>query len=127
MIKQMSITLDGQNLFDELGLRIEQDSIRRDSLERTVTGLDGVLSIDMGRRSRKIKQRGLLRTGSRAQMDGRIDAILSYIDGKTHTLVNGSGEQFDNVRMDAFKVTEEKTEGGGLCCDYEIVYTQLAV
>jgi hypothetical protein len=123
----MSATLDGQNLFDEQDLKIEQDSISRDSIERTVPGLDGILSIDMGGRSRKIKQRGVLRARSRSQMDDRIGAILAYIDGDTHILVIHNGEEFDNVRMDAFKVTEEKTSGSGLCCDYEIVYTQLVV
>jgi hypothetical protein len=123
----MSATLDGQNLFDEQNLKIEQDSIRRDSIERTVSGLDGILSIDMGERSRKIKQRGVLQARSRTQMDDRIGAILSYIDGNTHTLVIRNGEEFDNVRMDAFKVTEENASGSGLCCDYEIVYTQLVV
>jgi hypothetical protein len=123
----MSATLDGQNLFDEQDMKIEQDSIGRDSIERTVPGLDGILSIDMGGRSRKIKQRGVLRARSRSQMDDRIGAILAYIDGDTHTLVIRNGEEFDNVRMDAFKVTEEKTSGSSLCCDYEIVYTQLVV
>jgi len=123
----MSATLDGQNLFDEQDMKIEQDSIGRDSIERTVPGLDGILSIDMGGRSRKIKQRGVLRARSRSQMDDRIGAILAYIDGDTHTLVIRNGEEFDNVRMDVFKVTEEKTSGSGLCCDYEIVYTQLVV
>jgi hypothetical protein len=123
----MSATLDGQNLFDEQDMKIEQDSIGRDSIERTVPGLDGILSIDMGGRSRKIKQRGMLRARSRSQMDDRIGAILAYIDGDTHTLVIRNGEEFDNVRMDTFKVTEEKTSGSGLCCDYEIVYTQLVV
>ncbi len=123
----MSTTLDGQILFDEQDLKIEQDSISRDSIERTVPGLDGILSIDMGRRSREIKQRGVLRARSRSQMDDRIGAILAYIDGDTHTLIIHNGGEFDNVRMDAFKVTEEKTSGSGLCCDYEIVYTQLAV
>ena len=123
----MSATLDGQNLFDEQDMKIEQDSIGRDSIERTVPGLDGILSIDMGGRSRKIKQRGVLRARSQSQMDDRIGAILAYIDGDTHTLVIRNGEEFDNVRMDAFKVTEEKTSGSGLCCDYEIVYTQLVV
>jgi hypothetical protein len=123
----MSATLDGQNMFDEQGLKIEEDSIGRDSIERTVPGLDGILSIDMGGRSRKIKQRGVLRARSRTQMDDRIGAILAYIDGDTHTLVISDGVEFDNVRMDTFKVTEEKTSGSGLCCDYEIIYTQLVV
>jgi hypothetical protein len=123
----MSATLDGQNLFDEQDLKIEQDSIGRDSIERTVPGLDGILSIDMGGRSRKIKQKGVLRARSRTRMDDRIGAILAYIDGDTHTLVISNGEEFDNVRMDAFKITEEKASGSSLCCDYEIVYTQLVV
>ena len=123
----MSATLDGQKLFDEQDLKIERGSIGRDSIERTAPGLDGILSIDLGGRSRKIKQRGVLRAKSRSQMDDRIGAISAYIDGDTHTLVISNGEEFDNVRMDAFKVTEEKTSGSGLCCDYEIVYTQLVV
>ena len=123
----MSTTLDGQNLFDEQDLKIERDSVGRDSIERTVPGLDGVLSIDLGGRGRRIKQRGMLRAKSRSQMDDRISAISAYIDGDTHTLVISNGEEFDNVRMDAFKVTEEKTSGSGLCCDYEIVYTQLVI
>jgi len=123
----MSATLDGHNLFDEQDMKIEQDSIGRDSIERTVPGLDGILSIDMGGRSRKIKQKGMLWAGSRSQMDGRIGAILAYIDGDIHTLVIRNGEEFDNVRMDVFKIMEEKTSGSGLCCDYEIVYTQLVV
>jgi hypothetical protein len=123
----MSATLDGQILFDEQGLEIRPDSVRRDAVERSVPGLDGVLSIDLGRRGRKIKQRGVLRAGSRSQVNERIAAISAYMDGDTHTLVTASGEEFDNLRMDVFKVTKERTSGGGVVVDYEIVYTQLAV
>ena len=123
----MSTTLDGQRLFDEEGLRIELGSFGRDSMERKVAGLDGVLSIDLGRRSRKIKQKGVLRAKSRAKLDERINAISSYMDGDTHTLTAGSGGSFGNLRMDTFKVTGERANGSGLCCDYEIVYTQLKV
>ena len=123
----MSITLDGQILFDEQELEIEPSSVSRDSIERTVPGLDGVLSIDLGERGRKIKQKGILRTMSRSQMNERINAISAYMDGDTHTLVTNGGEEFDNLRMDVFKVTSEGTSGGGLCCNYEIVYTQLRV
>lgn len=123
----MSATLDGQNLFDEQDLKIERGSVGRDSIVKTVSGLDGVLSIDLGGRERRIKQRGMLQAKSRSQMDDRISAISAYIDGDTHTLVTGSGEKFDNLRVDAFKVTKERVSGSGLCCDYEIVYTQLVV
>jgi len=121
----MSLTLDGQKLFDEQQLEIEAGSFRRDSIEKAVLGLDGVLSVDLGRRVRKIKQRGVLRANSRSQMNDRISAISAYMDGNTHTLVTGSGEEFDNLRMDVFKVSKERA-GDGIVVDYEIVYTQLA-
>jgi hypothetical protein len=60
-------------------------------------------------------------------MDEKIDAISAYIDGNTHTLVTGKGEIIDNLRMDTFKVSKKRTSGNGICCDYEIVYTQLKV
>ena len=121
----MSVTLDGQNLFDEQQLEIEQDSLNRDSIERAVAGLDGVLSVDMGGRPRKIRQRGTLRAKSRTQMNDRINVISAYMDGNTHMLVSNEGKKFDNLRMDSFKVSKERTGGSGIVVDYEIVYTQL--
>jgi hypothetical protein len=123
----MSATLDGQKLFDKQDLKIEPGSVSRDSTERTVSGLDGVLSIDLGRRSREIKQRGVLRAKSKSQMNERISTISAYIDGNTHTLATSNEEEFDNLRMDVFKVTNKRVSGGGFCCDYEIIYTQLVV
>jgi hypothetical protein len=121
----MSVTLDGQNLFDEHQLEIEQDSLNRDSIERAVAGLDGVLSVDMGGRARKIRQRGTLRAQSRTQMNDRINVISAYMDGNTHTLVSNEGEKIDNLRMDSFKVNRKRAGGGGIVADYEIVYAQL--
>ena len=122
----MRVTLDGYILFDEQQLEIEAGSFSRNSIERTVPGLDGVLSIDVGRHGRKIKQRGVLRAKSRSQMDDRIRAISTYIDGNTHTLISGNGEELDNLRMDSFKVSRELADGSGIVVDYEIMYTQLA-
>lgn len=121
----MRAILDGQDLFDEQQLEIEVDSISRDSIERAVSGLDGVLSIDMGGRGRKIKQKGLLQAKSRAQINNRINAISAYIDGNTHTLTRSDGEKLENLRMDSFKVSKERAGGRGIVADYEIVYTQL--
>ncbi len=123
----MGTTLDGQNLFDEQQLEIGSASQRRDSIERAAPGLDGVLSIDMGARGREIKQKGVLRARSQSQMNERVSAISAYMDGDTYKLISSSGEEFDNLRMDAFKVSKERTSGVGLCCDYEIVYMQLKV
>jgi hypothetical protein len=121
----MRVTLDGQDLFDEQQLEIEAGSINRDSIERAVAGLDGVLSIDMGGRGRKIKQKGLLQATSRTQMNNRINAISAYMDGNTHTLVRSDGDKLDNLRMDSFKVSKERAGGRGIEADYEIVYMQL--
>jgi len=123
----MNVTLDGQNLFDQQQLNIEPASVHRNSIERTMAGLDGVLSIDLGQRSRQVIQKGSLLAKSRTQMNERTSAISAYLDGKTHTLETGNGEKFENLRMDVFKVSKERTSGAGMVIDYEIVYTQLTV
>ena len=121
----MKVTLDSQMLFDEQALEISAGSFSRDSIERTVPGLDGVLSIDLGRRGRKIKQTGTLRAKSRAKLDDRIGRIAAFMDGDTHTLITSSGRDFTNLRMDSFKTTAENASGTGIVVDYKIVYTQL--
>jgi len=120
----MRVTLDDYISFEEQQLEIETGSFNRDSIETTVPGLDGVLSIDLGLRGRKIKQRGVLRAKSRSQMNNRISEISAYMDGNTHTLLTG-GEEFGNLRMDSFRVSKERTDSSGIIIDYEIVYTQL--
>jgi len=122
----MNVTLDGQNLFDQQQLEVEPDSIIRACVEKAVSGLDGLLSIDLGKRSRKVRQKGTLRAQSRSQMQDRINAISTYMDGDTHTLEISGQQTFENLRMDVFKVTDERTNAAGLEVDYEIVYTQLA-
>jgi len=121
----MKVTLDTQMLFDEQSLEISARSFSRDSIERTVPGLNGVLSIDLGQRGRKIKQTGMLRAKSRAKLDERIGRIAAFMDGDTHKLTTSSGREFANLRMDSFKAGTEHANGTGIVVDYEIVYTQL--
>jgi hypothetical protein len=121
----MSVTLDGQVLFDQQQLSIEPDSLQRDSIERKVPGLDGILSIDLGSRTRIIKQKGIIRAKSKAKLSEKINAVSAYIDGKTHTLITHTGEELDNLRMDVFKLSNERTGGSNVEADYEIIYTQL--
>lgn len=120
----MSVTLDGQNLFDKQ-CEIELSSPCRDSIEKKVAGLNGILSIDLGARGRTIKQKGVLRAKSGAELTARLDAISAFIDGDTHTLLSQTGRQFDNLRMDVFKVSEQHTSGTSVEVDYEIAYTEL--
>jgi len=121
----MSTTIDGHDLFDPRQLEIEVGSFKRDSIERATPGLDGVLTIDLGRRGRKLEQTGTLRAKSRDRLNDRISAISDYIDGDTHTLVTADGREFDNLRMDSFEVTNERVDGAYIVVDYEITYTQL--
>jgi len=123
----MNVTLDGQNLFDQQQLNIETSSIKRASVERSIPGLDGVLSIDLGRRSRQVIQKGILQAKSRTQMNDKIGAISAYLDGNTHTLTTSNGKVFENLRMDVFKAGKERASGAGIAIDYEIAYTQLTV
>lgn len=121
----MSATIDGQAVFDEQSLEIEAGSFSRNSIEKAVPGLDGMLTIDLGRRGRKVKQTGTLRAKSRVRMDERIADISMYMDGKTHTLATGDGRQYQNLRMDSFKVVNERVDGVFIVVDYEIIYMQL--
>jgi len=107
----VSVTLDGQALFDEANVQIRPGSPARASVERRVCGLDGMLSIDLGRQARTIRQRGTLRAASRTALRARVEAITHFIDGGTHTLVTADGG--------------ESTSGPGVVIEYEIVYTQL--
>jgi hypothetical protein len=118
-------TIDGNDLFDSRQPEIELGSFKRDSIERAAPGLDGVMTIDMGRRGRKLKQTGTLRAKSRDRLNDRISAISEYIDGDTHALVTGDGREFDNLRMDSFEVTKETVDGAYIVVDYQITYIQL--
>lgn len=121
----MGTTLDGQAVFDEQDLTITVGSPRRASLTRAVAGLDGVASIDLGRRTQQIRQTGTLRAASRSALHARVSAIVAFIDGRTHTLTAADGQTYGDLRMDAFTQLGERTGGAGTSIRYEIVYTQL--
>jgi hypothetical protein len=121
----MATTLNGQSLFDEWTLRIEVGSISRDTVERAIAGLDGVVGIDLGSRGRLIRQTGSIRAPSKDQLDNRLGSIRDYMNGYGYTLITDVGECFEKVRIDAFKTRNERPSGAGLVIDYEIIYTQL--
>jgi len=121
----MKATLDGQIVFEDAELKVQAKSWRRDSIERTIAGLNGVLSIDLGLRSRKINQTGTLRAVNKSALSEKISEINAYMDGGSYTLAIVGGEQFENLRLDCFEVGEKQFSGGDVCCKYEITYTQL--
>jgi hypothetical protein len=122
----MRVSLDGQELFDE-PVTIEAESIKRQSIERSAIGVDGVLSIDLGSRGRKIRQKGELRARSRIEMNSKAEAVSVFMDGEAHTLTTADGETFENTRIDSVSVKNERASGSGVVADYEIVYLQLMV
>jgi hypothetical protein len=87
--------------------------------------LDGALSIDLGVRPRRIRQKGVLRAASRTALEARIGAITALVDGRTHTLATAGGRVYGNLRMDAFQQVREHVAGPGVVVEYEIEYTQL--
>jgi hypothetical protein len=123
----MNVMLDGNALFDEQGLQIEIGSYSRARVERAICGLDGLLSIDLGKRTREIRQRGALRAPSRTAIQARIESISAFIDGGTHTLRIADGQEYHSIRMDSFRQIDMCTSGPGIVVEYEIMYTQLGV
>lgn len=121
----MSTTLDDKALFDEQDLKIQIGTWQRASIERSIPGLDGTVSIDLGCRTRTIRQRGILRTASQAMTHSRLNAIEALIDGDTHTLVTADGQTYANLRADTFTPLNRDTSGIGVVVEYEVVYTQL--
>ena len=121
----MSLTLDGQALFDEQQVEIASGSPTRSSVERSIAGLDGVLSIDLGGRCRRIRQKGSLRAGSAGELGERVAAISAYMDGEAHTLAISGDRELGDLRMDSFDTSRERTSSSGVIVDYEIIYTQL--
>jgi hypothetical protein len=118
----MKVVLDGVVEFEQEELRV--GSWRRDVIERAAAGVDGVVSIDAGRRTREIVQKGVMRAASDEALRSRIDSISALMDGGTHTLKTAEGQEFDNLRIDAFEVGQKDYSGRGASCGFEIRYVQ---
>jgi hypothetical protein len=121
------VNLDGVNLFGEGESQIKVGSFVRESIERSMVGLDGLVSIDLGERGRKIRQKGELRARSTEELNKKVEAIQAFMDGNAHTLAGLQGQVFENIRIDSISVKNERASGAGVVADYEIVYMQLMV
>ena len=119
------ITFDGQDFFIDGRHVVLPLSWRRDTVDKGFAGLDGVLSVDLGLRERKIKQTGRLTAKSVESLIALTQEIMDYIDGQGYTLVGHNNVSYENVRMDSF-TPGEITVGNQACCEYEINYTQLS-
>jgi len=119
----MKATLDRTIEFEQTELAV--GSWRRDNIERSAASVDGTLSIDLGKRTREIVQKGLIRAGSRAVLRIKVDYIRAMADGSCHTMETAEGERFENLRIDTLRAGQKDYSGTGVCCEIEIEYTQL--
>jgi len=117
---------DGKELFGKGEHSLEVRSWRREGVDYGFAGLDGVLSVDLGRRERKLKQRGWLTAESVGALMRLMEEISGYIDGQSYELVDGGGICYGQVRMDSFTLLGSVTAGNQARCEYEIHYTQLS-
>ena len=124
MLKRV-ITFDGKAIFGTSEHHLHVDSWRRDSVERRFGGLSGAVSLDLGRRSRQLRQTGMLVAGSVSALLEMFDSISNYIDGQDYILTDSYGQSFPHVRMDRFQPTGPVAQLTPARCEYEIVYTQL--
>jgi hypothetical protein len=119
----MKATLDGTIDFEQT--KLDVGSWRRDSIERAASGVDGVVSVDLGRRARDVVQKGVIRAKSRSALMANVDSIRDMADGACHTMETIEGERFENLRIDSIKTGGTDYIGAGACQEIEIKYTQL--
>ena len=117
--------LDDVNIFASGPSEVRTGSIERETQRRSFPGVDGELVLDLGRRSRRIYQRGRLHASTAAGVRDLIDQIESFMDGETHTLVDNHGTSIPDVIVERFEPTTPIHRSRGFWCDYEIVYRQL--
>jgi len=116
---------DGNELFGKSEHLLSVRSWRREGLDYGFAGLDGVVSVDLGRRERKLKQRGWLTAESVGALMRQVEEISGYIDGQGYELVDRGGVCYGQVRMDSFTLLGSVTAGNQARCEYDINYTQL--
>ena len=121
----MAAILDGTIKFEQLALEV--GSRTRSSIQRSMAGVDGVLSIDLGMRERKIVVKGLLRAVSAELLFARENSMAELIDGNMHILESAGGVIFENLRIDSFEAARQDYSGPGVCCEFTIRATQLRV
>ena len=120
----MKVVLNGIATFEQRKLTV--GSRRRESIERSAAGVDGTVSIDLGRRERELVQEAVFRAFNETQLKAKVDVVRNYMDGSTYSFVLQNGQQFDNLRIDSIEVKDKDYSGAGVNCVCEIKYTQLS-
>jgi hypothetical protein len=106
-------------------LKLKADSWKRDSIEKSAAGLDGVVSVDLGRRKRKIKVCGIIEAQSKSGLEKKKERVNTLLDGKVHTLETDT--EYKNILIDSFEVAKDSHSGKGIGCEFELELSQLRV
>lgn len=120
-----SAALDGQELFSSGPGELICESWPRETIRRGFSGLGGEILLDLGRRSRRITQRGFLRAESVEALQGLIDDIQVFADGGVHSLVDEDDVTYSKVVMEKFTPLAALRKSNVCSCEYEIIYRQL--
>jgi len=118
-------SLDTQDLFGSGPCSFVPGSWERQIDWRGFAGLDGLVGIDMGLRSRRIVQQGRLQADTIQLLHQQISTIESMLDGKIHSLVDNRDQSYPRVVLEHFEQTSPIQTGRGFWCEYVIHYLQL--
>ena len=119
----MKVTLDEIIEFEQTELAV--GSWRRESIERATAGVDGAIKVDLGRRTREIVQKGVIRSPSRAALLAKVDFIRDMGNGASHTTETAEGDKFENMWIETVKIGSTEYRGSGASVEIEIRYVQL--
>lgn len=104
---------------------IQPESWNHARAEKSGPGTDGVISIPLGRRSRRLFQAGTLRAQSRPALDNLVSRIESLAGTGDISLRTERGRTYRDLRIDTFQTGIALYAGTGFLCDFNIEYTQL--
>jgi hypothetical protein len=104
---------------------LQIDSWIRDSAEKSAPGLDGVITVDHGMRSRRIIQQCIIRAASESSLQELLDMMIGLIDGKEHVLTLENGVCYEHLRVDGVSSEKTMSNGAGVSCGIKVIYTQL--
>ena len=104
---------------------LQVDSWVRDGVEKSAAGLDGVITVDHGMRSRRIIQKCIIRASSASSLQEVLNTVVDLIDGKEHSISFENGECYGCLRVDSVSSEKISRSGSGVSCSVKVIYTQL--
>ncbi|MHC4981548.1 MAG: hypothetical protein ACYTF6_00055 [Planctomycetota bacterium] len=118
-------SLDGQDLFGSGPHSIRPETWSRAVQYRGFAGINGLLTLDMGLRSRRINQTGRLQAATTSAIHAIVSEIEAKLDGGIHTLTDDLGFTYPTVLVERFEQSTPVRRSQGFWCDYKISYRQL--